>query len=73
MIQLGITYLKIKIDEDKVILRSSNEEIQVNPKRKEVPKKVKAVSKKSRGTLIVPEKSNSNKRTALSVPTLKMD
>ena len=75
MIQLGITYLKINIDEDKVILRSSDEEIQVNPKRKKIveePKMVEVVSKKSRGTLIVPEKSNSNRRSALSVPTLKM-
>ncbi len=74
MIWLGIIYFKIKIDEDKVILRSSNKEIQVNPKRKEITKelRIEVVFKKPKNTLIISEKSNINKRLVLSVPILKM-
>ena len=74
MIWLGIIYFKIKIDEDKVILRSSNKEIQVNSKRKKITResRIEVVSKKLKSTLIISEKSNINKRLVLSVPILKM-
>ncbi len=74
MIRLGITYLKIKINEDKVILKFFDKKIQVNPKRKEITEesRIEVVSKKPKSTLIIPKKSNINRRSALSTPILKM-
>src|SRR6266542_1069051 len=64
MIRLGITYLKIKINEDKVILKFFDKKIQVNPKRKEITEESRIE--------VVSKKSNINRRSALSTPILKM-
>ena len=49
MIRLGIAYLKIEIDEDKTIWKSSNEKIQSKRKGKEIEKsRIEIGSKKLR-------------------------
>jgi len=72
MIRLEIGYLKINIDENETIWRSSNEKNQSKRKGKEIEKsRIEIVSKKQRG-LFTPEKSNINERSTLSAPTLTM-